>query len=148
MEERIEKEKSELERGKLRENSWFKENELKHTDRFDVTKNVRFVAPFREKELDKLFSLFEKVATNLNWPVDKYTILLQSVLTGKASEAYTSMPLNESSDYYSVKEAMLKVYELVPETYRQNFRGLQKSHQTSHIEFSRDKQQHFTSWCR
>lgn len=44
-------------------------------DRFDISKHVRFVPPFQDKEVDKYFLLFEKVAKDLNWPLDKYTIL-------------------------------------------------------------------------
>ena len=53
---------------------------------FDASKYVKFVPPFIEKDVDKYFLLFEKVAKDLNWPLDKYTILLQSALKGKASE--------------------------------------------------------------
>ena len=34
----------------------------------DVTKHIRFVPPFQEKEVDKYFLHFEKVAEKLNWP--------------------------------------------------------------------------------
>ena len=64
---------------------------------FDVTKHVRFVPPFTEKEVDKYFLLFEKVAKDLKWPEDKQTILLQSVLTGKARDVYTALNLEQAS---------------------------------------------------
>ena len=32
---------------------------------FDVTKHIRLVPPFQEKEVDKYFLYFEKVAENL-----------------------------------------------------------------------------------
>ena len=35
--------------------------------------------------------LFEKVVKDLIWPLNKYTILLQSVLKGKASEVYLAL---------------------------------------------------------
>ena len=53
---------------------------------FDVTKHIRLVPPFQEKEVDKYFLHFEKVAENLNWPKEHWTLLLQSVLIGKALE--------------------------------------------------------------
>ena len=37
---------------------------------FDVTKHIRLVPPFQEKEVYKYFLHFEKVAENLNWPKD------------------------------------------------------------------------------
>ena len=35
---------------------------------FDPARNIRFVPPFQEKEVDKYFAHFEKVADSLNWP--------------------------------------------------------------------------------
>ena len=58
---------------------------------YDVTKHIRLVAPFQEKEVDKYFLHFEKVAENLNWPKEHWTLLLQSVLIGKAREIYTQL---------------------------------------------------------
>ena len=46
---------------------------------FDVTKHFRLVPPFQEKEVDKYFLHFEKVAENLKWPREHWTLLLQLV---------------------------------------------------------------------
>ena len=35
---------------------------------FDKTKHIRMVPPFQEREVDKYFLHFEKVAKNCNWP--------------------------------------------------------------------------------
>ena len=51
---------------------------------FDITKHIRLVPPFQEKEVDKYFLHFEKVAENLKWPKEHWTLLLQSVIIGKA----------------------------------------------------------------
>ena len=40
---------------------------------FDVTKHIRLVPPFQEKEVDKYFLHFEKVAENLKWPKEHWT---------------------------------------------------------------------------
>ena len=90
---------------------------------FDVTKHIRLVPPFQEKEVDKYFLHFEKVAENLNWPKEHWTLLLQSVLIGKAREIYTQLGVEQSHHYETVKELILKGYELVPEAYRQKFRN-------------------------
>ena len=83
---------------------------------FDVTKHIRLVPPFQEKEVDKYFLHFEKVAENLNWPKEHWTLLLQSVVIGKARAIYTQLGV----------ELILKGYELVPEAYRQQFRNCKK----------------------
>ena len=78
---------------------------------FDVTKHIRLVSPFQEKEVDKYFLHFEKVAENLNWPKEHWTLLLQSVLIGKAGEIYTQLGVEQSHHYDTVKELILKSYK-------------------------------------
>ena len=114
---------------------------------FDVTKHIRLVPPFQEKEVDKYFLHFEKVAENLKWPREHWTLLLQSVVIGKAREIYTQLSLEQSSDYDKVKVLNLKAYELVPEAYRQKFRDCRKEPNQTHVEFARTKEQLFDRWC-
>ena len=89
---------------------------------FDPARNIRLVPPFQEKEVDKYFAHFEKVADSLNWPKESWVLLLQSVLVGKAQEIYGSLSVEQSSNFEHVKEAILKAYELVPEAYRQKLK--------------------------
>ena len=63
------------------------------------------------------------MATTSKWPEQFWTFLLQSVLVGKAQEAYSALRIEQSSNYDLVKEVILKAYELVPEAYRQHFRS-------------------------
>ena len=114
---------------------------------FDVTKHIRLVPPFQEKEVDKYFLDFEKVAENLNWPKEHWTLLLQSVLIGKAREIYTQLAVEQSHHYETVKELILKGYELVPEAYIQKFRNCKKDSNQTHVEFARNKEQLFDRWC-
>ena len=114
---------------------------------FDITKHIRLVPPFQEKEVDKYFLHFEKVAENLKWPKEHWTLLLQSVITGKAREIYTQLTVQQSSSYDTVKELILKAYELVPEAYRQKFRNCKKDNEQTHVEFARTKEQLFDRWC-
>ena len=103
---------------------------------FDVTKRIRLVPPFQEREIDKYFLHFEKVAENLNWPKEHWTLLLQSVLIGKAREIYTQLGVEQSHHYETVKELILKGYELVPEAYKQKFRNCKKDSNQTHVEFA------------
>ena len=114
---------------------------------FDVTKHIRLVPPFQEKEVDKYFLHFEKVAENLNWPKEHWTLLMQGVSIGKAREIYTQLAVEQSHHYETVKELILKGYELVPETYRQKFRNCKKDSTQTHVEFARKKEQLFDRWC-
>ena len=120
------------------------QSKLEH---FDASKYVKFVPPFIEKDVDKYFLLFEKVAKDLNWPLDKYTILLQSALKGKASETYTALSPEQTCDYQFVKESILKAYQLIPEAYRQKFRNHKKDNDKTHVEFGREKERLLDRWC-
>ena len=74
-------------------------------------------------------------------------MLLQSVVIGKAREIYTQLSLEQSSNLDTVKELILKAYELVPEAYRQKFRNCRKENDQTHVEFARTKEQLFDRWC-
>ena len=106
---------------------------------FDVTKHIRLILPFQEKEVDKYFLHFEKVAENLKWPKEHWTLLLQSIVIGKARKIYTQLSLKQSSNYDKVKELILKGNELVSEAYRQKFRDCRKEHDHTHVEFAKTK---------
>ena len=113
----------------------------------DVGSNLRLVPPFNERDPDTFFSLFERVAESRGWSDSDRTLLLQCVLTGKAQEAYSALSMAESRVYLSVKAAVLKVYELLPEAYRQKFRSWEKNGRQSHLEFARDLVTFFGRWC-
>lgn len=49
---------------------------------FDVGQNRNMVPPFCEKDVEKYFCHFERVAAFLKWPENVWTLLLQYVLTG------------------------------------------------------------------
>ncbi|XP_070575523.1 reticulocyte-binding protein homolog 2a-like [Ptychodera flava] len=117
------------------------------SDKFDITKHFRLVPPFQEKDVDKYFLHFEKIAQSLNWPKESWSMLLQSALVGKAREIYIQLSVEQASDYDSVKELILKGYELVPEAYRQKFRDCEKVKDQTYVEFARTKEQLFDRWC-
>ena len=116
------------------------------TREFDVSKHIRLVPPFNEKDIENYFLHFEKVAEKCKWPHEVWTLLLQSVLSGKAQRAYVALSCEESSDYDEVKQAILRAYELVPEAYRQKFRNVRKQEGQTFVEFAREKEILFDRW--
>ena len=114
---------------------------------FDVTKHIRMVPPFQEREVDKYFLHFEKVAHNCHWPKENWTMLLQSILLGKAREIFSQLTVEDSANYDMVKQLILKGHELVPEVYHQKFRTLSKSSDKTFYEFAQEKAQLFNRWC-
>ena len=92
------------------------ESKVSHTDsecNFDVTKFIRLVPPFQEKDVDQYFLHFEKIAKSVKWPKEYWCLLLQSVFVGKAREIYSQLSVVQASDYDYVKELILKGYELI-----------------------------------
>ncbi len=52
---------------------------------FYITKNIRLVPPFSEKDVDRYFAHFERVATTLKLPKEVLPLMLQYVFTGEVS---------------------------------------------------------------
>ena len=115
---------------------------------FDPSRVSRLVPIFREEEVDQYFIHFEKVATNLQWPQNCWTSLLQTAFVGKARTAYNDIPCDSSGDYNFVKQTILKAYELVPEAYRQQFRNCTMAENETHVEFIRKKERLFERWLQ
>ncbi|KAK3878381.1 hypothetical protein Pcinc_016965 [Petrolisthes cinctipes] len=122
-----------------------RESDVLNTD-FDVTKHMKIVPEYNENDPTEYFMSFEKVAFNMRWPKDKWAILLQGVLKGKAMSAYMALEVNECNDYEKVKAAILHAYELVPEAYRLRFRNNFKSTGVSHVDFLQEKDKAFKRW--
>ncbi|KAM4710135.1 LOW QUALITY PROTEIN: uncharacterized protein O3C94_000139 [Discoglossus pictus] len=62
--------------------------------------------------------------------------LLVGKLAGRASEAYRTMPDEDSRDYQKVKQAILDRYAITPEAYRQRFRESRKTEKDTHMEWA------------
>ncbi len=101
--------------------------------------NVKLVPPFRETEVDSYFIAIERVVTKLSRPKDMWALLLRCNLIGKAQEVCAALPIEASLDYDTVKAAVLRAYELVPEAYRQKFRACSKQAKQTCVEFARKK---------
>ncbi len=102
------------------------EQEGKILKKNQIARSMSLVPKFDEKEIEKYFLTFEKVAKSMNWATGMYCLFLQSVLTGKVKDVYCALSTSEFSDYRLVKERILQAYELVPEVYHQKIRNLVK----------------------
>ena len=103
--------------------------------------------PFRRKKWISILFILKKNATSLEWPKEVWTLLLQSVLIGKAREIYSALPVEKSAQYEEVRWAILKTYGLVPEAYRQKFRNCKKQDSQTYVEFAREKGALFDHCC-
>ena len=113
----------------------------------EAVRNIKLVPKFNEKDVEKFFLHFEKLAESMEWSKSIWTVLLQSVLIGKAQEVYSALSVEQSTDYDVVKNTIMQAYELVPEAYRQKFRSRQKGGGETYVEFAREKETLFDRWC-
>ena len=149
----LQRNKMELEKIKIQQETRLREVDLairgrkESHDSFEVTKQARLVPKFEEANVDEYFAHFERTALNLGWPKECWSMLLQTVLTGKAQRAYATLPTENCADYDLVKAAVLKSFELVPEAYRQKFRTQRKTENQSYVEFLREKENALDKWC-
>ena len=149
----LQRNKMELEKIKIQQETRLREVDLairgrkESHDSFEVTKQARLVPKFEEANVDEYFAHFERTALNLGWPKECWSMLLQTVLTGKAQRAYATLPTENCADYDLVKAAVLKSFELVPEAYRQKFRTQRKTENQSYVEFLREKENALDKGC-
>lgn len=82
----------------------------------------------------------------MQWPPEVWALLFQCKIHRKAQEAGAALPVEDSQKYDSVKAAILRAYELVPEAYRQKFKNHKKAPTQPYVEFAREKGMLFDEW--
>ena len=140
--------KFEQEKAKLsREN---KEHEISVTESqekpFDLAKNIKMVPVFTDYDPEDYFKTFEETASHLQWPQDQWVWLLRPKLTGKAAKVCRH--LENTTDYESVKQAILNAFSISVEGYRQSFRNKTKFATQTYVEFASEKLREFRKWLK
>ncbi|XP_031179965.1 uncharacterized protein LOC116067643 [Sander lucioperca] len=75
-------------------------------------------------DVEHFLITFERIAVTCRWPKVDWVFRLLPLLTSKARGAYVHMDMDDAHEYDKVKSAILKKYDINPETYRQRFRSL------------------------
>ncbi len=122
------------------------EQEGKILRKDQIARSMSLVQRFDDREVEKYFLIFEKVAESMEWPRDMYCLFLQSVLTGKVKDIYCALSTAQCADYGLVKERILQAYEMVPEAYHQKFRNLVKQDGQTYVEFAKEKETAYDRW--
>ncbi|XP_064098186.1 uncharacterized protein LOC135209441 [Macrobrachium nipponense] len=118
--------------------------EIQLPDAFDLSKALKLLPVFDEKDPDVFFITFENTATSLNWPRDQYVLLIRNSFKGKA--AYVAAQLVQERDYEVFKTAILDAYSVTAEGYRQIFRQTLKNQAHTYLEFFTLKLKQFNKW--
>ena len=113
---------------------------------FDVSKHIKLVPAFQEKNPEAFFREFESTASHFKWPAEHWVWLLKPKLVGKAVEVCDG--IQDNTNYVQVKEAILAAYSISTEGYRQAFRNLSKSHSQTYAEFAGEKLRALHRWLK
>lgn len=115
---------------------------------FNAASHVRLVPKFDEKYVDEFFQNFETVARTSVWPEAYWSVLAQQAFTGKAHQTFASLNFEDASNYYSLKAAILRAYQLTPEEYRKRFHDTKKYSTESYTEYCHRIKVNFDKWAR
>ena len=115
---------------------------------FDVSKASSMLPTYSEKDLEMYLSNLEKTAEASAWPKEKWAVILQPKLSGKALKAYDKLSVNDLNDYEIVKEAILDELELVAEVYRVRFRHSIKRPTETYCDYANFMTVQFDRWLK
>ena len=116
------------------------------TQPFRVDAAVKLVPKFNENDVESFLLTFERIATLNSWPKDKYTAILQALLTGKALKVFSELTTEQCKNYETLKAALLLSYAVVPEVHRKRFRSARKQFTETYSEFAFRLSQNFKRW--
>ncbi|XP_068214077.1 SCAN domain-containing protein 3-like [Palaemon carinicauda] len=89
---------------------------------------------------------FEKVAVSLNWERNSWSVQLASLLRGKALDIYTSLSDDVTSDYASLKEALLKGFKKTSDWYRTAFKTAKMDSKSTYEQYLNMLFRNFDLW--
>ena len=99
-----------------------REGEL--ADRRAAMRTMPKLQPFDDKndDMDAFIRWFESYAVSLEWPIDKWAINSSALLHGIAIDVYNRQHVNDTSNYDSLKEALLRRFLRTEEGFREKLR--------------------------
>ena len=97
-------------------------------------------------QLDMYLQRFERYAAAQNWNRDEWALNLSSLLTGKALNVYSSIPIEDAHQYEILKFALLKAYNLTEDGYKQKFRTSKPDNCETAMQFIARLNDYITKW--
>ncbi|KAJ8040136.1 hypothetical protein HOLleu_14350 [Holothuria leucospilota] len=97
-------------------------------------------------DLDAYIQRFERFAKAAGWPDSEWAISLGALLTGRALETYSRLPLSDVNDYKKVKAALLIRYNLTEEGFREKFRNAQLHSKESYTQLGERLRGYVNRW--
>ena len=89
-----------------------------------TTEPIKLTKLTDEDNIESYLTTFERIMAANEVNKERWSFQLAPHLTGKAQQAYAALPTDEAKNYDTLKEAILRRYDINEETYRQQFRKL------------------------
>ncbi|XP_068250799.1 uncharacterized protein [Palaemon carinicauda] len=106
------------------------------------------IPPFDETvdEIDLYIDRFERLAKFYKWKEDDYSMLLGTLLRGRALKIYCSLSSDIVNNFVSLKKALLKAFHINSNVYRRKFRDSIIDTDESFVQFNCKLGQYFDKW--
>ena len=151
----LEEERLKLEREKLKSNEAIemeklrlKREELQKEPSETTTPGKIKMPPFDEEKdsFDSYISRFENIAGMRKWKKEEWATQLSLLLSGKALDTFFSLSDTQQKNYETVKEALMRKYQLTEEEFRKGFleSGIEKGETIQ--QFMARLERLFTRW--
>ena len=96
--------------------------------------------------IDAYLERFERLAENQGWERHSWSTRLSFLLTGQSLEVYISLPQEDTNDYGTLKQAILKRFKLTEEGFRIKFRKIRPSQGDSVFQLIERLRRYFNRW--
>ena len=117
-------------------------------ERRSAAESIKVTRLTEEDDIESYLTTFERIMAANEVGRDRWSFHLAPNLTGKAQQAYTALPPEDAKTYETVKEAILRRYDIHEETYRQRFRKLRPQEGESPQEVITHLKDLATRWAR
>ena len=116
--------------------------------RADSDKDVKVPRLTEQDDIVSYLTMFERLMAAFEVRRERWAYKLASNLSGKAQKAYASLPVDKAGDYDSLKEAVLRRYDITDESYRQRFRSGKRGKDESNKELVTRLNDLATKWLK
>ena len=97
-------------------------------------------------KIDSYLQRFERYAKANHWDENEWATSLSALLSGKALDVYSRLSDDDAVDYYQLKTAILKRYNLTEEGYREKFRRCKPENDESPDQFIFRLKKYLEKW--
>ena len=113
-----------------------------------TTEAIKLTRLSEEDDIESYLTKFERIMAANEVSRERWSFQLAPHLTGRAQQAYAALPPEDAKTYNTVKEAILRRYDINEETYRQRFRQLRPKDGESPQELITRLRDLATRWAR